>query len=100
MLFHGSLDGIERNGTNNENRHKDISDWDFGLRIALEHLLRGAGRGRDVGALQQARYDDNALRASGDNFRKIVQLDAADAKDRDSHLLRELVGSRQTPMGG
>jgi hypothetical protein len=39
MLLHRSFDGIERNGTNNENGH-EIEIWDFGMgRVSLYQRL-------------------------------------------------------------
>src|SRR6266542_4105210 len=40
----------------------------------------------DVRRFEQARYDRNAARAGGDHLLEVIDLDSADAKDRESYI--------------
>ena len=47
-----------------------------------KQFFRRASGGGNISALQEARYDDDAICASCENCREIVQLDSTNAKNR------------------
>ena len=61
VFFDRRFDGIERDGTNNENGHRNFRFANFDCRSAESSCFCGPRRGRDIGALQQARDNDDAL---------------------------------------
>ena len=83
MFFHGSLDGIERDGTNNKDRHV-ILDFRFSI-VRLSSSFAERAYDAMSGGLKQSRDDHDSSRAGSDDFGQILQLDSADAKDRNAH---------------
>ena len=92
MFFDRRFNRVERDGTNDENGHsqRSVVEWSvvkWSIRPSCEHIGGAARVINDAVRFEQGRNHDDALCAGVDHTLKIVDVDSADAENREIHFL-------------
>ena len=66
------------------------------FQLSIQEVFCGSRRRRDIFGLEESGDDHDSARSCFDHFGKIVQLDAANAKDRDANGIVNIGDLRQT----
>src|SRR4029450_6902398 len=96
MFLDWSFDGVERDGTDDEDGH-----WsDFGFES--EQPFAATRIFSDIRRFEQAGYNRDTMRASADHLLEIVDLNSTNAEDREIYVemrLFDIFGSDRLIIG-